>query len=160
MRGQGAPESLSLMIGVDVELVDEITGDGQNPRDAPVELRHPDIIADEHDVPEILAVFLRRVALPRLEVGKGQEAGAPPEIVHRVEVRGRVSTDDRGEAQGGSVPRPRPACMTRAPLDAPHRLTRKGSQGSLRLRAPTPYQMDQLMRATAQGSPDMTLTRT
>src|SRR5205807_1526613 len=93
MRDQGAPEAFPLMIGVDVELVDEITHDGQKSRDPPVELRHPDIMADEHDVAEVLAVFLRRVALPRLEIRKGPEAGAPPEIVHRVEVGGLVSTN-------------------------------------------------------------------
>src|SRR5260370_20502649 len=78
MRDQGAPEPLPLMIGVDVELVDEITRDGEKSRDTPVELRHPDVMADEHDVAKVLAVFLRRVALPRLEIRKGPEAGAPP----------------------------------------------------------------------------------
>ena len=71
MRDQGAPKALPLMIGVDVELVDEITRDGQKSRDTPVELHHPDIMADEHNVAEVLAILLRRVALPRLEIRKG-----------------------------------------------------------------------------------------
>ncbi len=106
MRDQGAPEPLPLMIGVDVELVDEITRDGEKSRDTPVELRHPDVMADEHDVAKVLAVFLRRVALPRLEIRKGPEAGAPPEIVHRVEVRGSVPTNGRAGAHAASVRRP------------------------------------------------------
>src|SRR5712692_4553410 len=111
MRDQGAPEPLPLMIGVDVELVDEITRDGQKSRDTPVELRHPDIMADEHDVTEVLAIFLRRVARPRLEIRKGAEAGAPPEIVHPVEVRGLVSTNGRAGAHAASVRRPGPPLL-------------------------------------------------
>src|SRR5882672_1226154 len=107
MRDQGAPEALSLVIRVDVELVDEITRDGQKSRDTPVELRHPDIMADEHDVAEVLAIFLRRVALPRLEVRKGPEARAPREIVHRVEVRGVVSTNCGLAGHSGNLHRVR-----------------------------------------------------
>src|SRR2546425_4363368 len=112
MRDQGAPKALPLMIGVDVELVDEITRDGQKSRDTPLELRHPDIVADEHDVAEVLAVFPGRVALPRLEIGEGAEAGAPPEIVHRVEVRDLVSADERAGAHAGGGRRPPPARPT------------------------------------------------
>src|SRR6266478_4126058 len=129
MRDQGAPESLPLMIGVDVELVDEITVDGQKSRDAPLELRHPDIMADEHDAPEILAIFLRRVALPRLEIGKGPEAGAPPEIVHRVEVSGLVSTDGRARAHARSVRRRRPSRMALYPLAVLISADREGIPG-------------------------------
>src|SRR5712692_10189050 len=111
MRDQGAPKALPLMIGVDVELVDEITRDGQKSRDTPVELHHPDIMADEHNVAEVLAILLRRVALPRLEIRKGPEAGAPPEIVHRLEVRGLVSTNGRAGAHAASVRRPCPPLL-------------------------------------------------
>src|SRR5712691_10461727 len=111
MRDQVASKALPLMIGVDVELVDEITRDGQKSRDTPVELHHPDIMADEHNVAEVLAILLRRVALPRLEIRKGLEAGAPPEIVHRVEVRGLVSTNFVLAGHAESVRRPGPPAL-------------------------------------------------
>src|SRR5712691_7762326 len=103
MSDQGAPDALPLVIRVNVELVDEITGHGQKTRGPPVELRHPDIMTDQDHVAEVLAILLRRMSLPRLEIRKGPEAGAPPEIVHRIKVRRLVATDDRGERHSRSV---------------------------------------------------------
>src|SRR3989442_12867669 len=103
MSDQGAPDALPLMIRVDVELVDEITFDGQESRSLPVELRHPDIMTDQDHVAEVLAILLRRMSLPRLEIRKGPEAGASPQIVHRIKVRRLVATDDRGQRHSRRV---------------------------------------------------------
>src|SRR3984893_5182247 len=178
MRDQGAPEALPLMIRVDVELVDEISRYGQKSRDTPVELRHPDIMAGEHDVAEVLAILLRRVALPCLEVRKGPEARAPPEIVHRVEVRGLVSTNCGLAGHSGNLHRVRTGalhdfCLS-ARLAHGHRII-AGAHGSIsgwegtampvtwcssRLRLRAPYQIDQLRSAADTGSPERTFTTT
>src|SRR5713101_2987552 len=103
MSDQRAPDALSLVVRVDVELVDEISGDGQKSRRPPVDLCHPDIMADQNHIAEILAILLRRMSLPRLEIRKGPEASASPEIVHRVKVRRLVATDDQGKRHSKSV---------------------------------------------------------
>ena len=93
MGNQAFAESDALIVGMDVQLVDEVPGNCHEGHRLFIHLHNPDIVVDQDHIPKISLIFFEGVALPALEIREGLLSGTPPQSGDRVKIVRFIGTN-------------------------------------------------------------------